>query len=229
VKPIPEDASPGDPRWEVEFLKLVHGLVMAGAKAKIISRFTGFPLSKVRKVYLALRGTDPPPGPAMPGSARNFVMRRKRVTAAWSIQCAIFLGCYERVGKITEAPVHRGWRLLASFGVYLSLTEKLHQTASIERLDINQGYALLSHCGFMAQQSGAEMRRKECPRCLISYPVMVIEPNQMQRCPVCAMNANIGRLSRQATRAGRRRQAPKSKNPAKTQPIPPSGGGDWCQ
>jgi hypothetical protein len=121
------------------------------------------------------------------------------------------------VGKITDTPVQRGWRLLAAFGVYLSLTEKLHQTASIKRLDINQGYALLSHCGFMAQHGGAEMQRKECPRCLISYPVMAIEPKQVQRCPVCAMNANVERLSRQATRAGRRRQAPKGKtsqNPA---------------
>ena len=226
MRPIPEHVSAGDPFWEIAFLDLAHGLVMAGAKAKIISRFTDFPLSRIRKIYLALRGTDPPPGPAMSGNVRNFVMRRKRVTAAWSIQCAIFLGCYERVGKITDTPVHRGWQLLAAFSVYLSLTEKLHQTNSIKRLDINQGYALLSLCGFMAQQGRAEMRLKECRSCLIRYPVATIETTQKQRCPVCAMNANVARLSRQAPRAGRGRQGPKAENPAKTQPIPPSGGGD---
>ena len=226
MRPIPEDASPRDPRWEVAFLDLAHGLVMAGAKAKLISRLTDFPLSKVRKIYIALRGMDPPPGPATTGGARNFVMRRKRVTAAWSIQCAIFLACYERVGEITETPVHRGWRMLAAFGVYLSLTQKLYQAASIKRLDINQGYALLSHCGFLVQQGSAEMRRRECPRCLICYPVVATEPKQTQRCPVCAMNANVERLSRQATSAGRRRQAARGKNPAKTQAIPPSSGGE---
>ena len=68
----------------------------------------------------------------MQGSARFFAIPSKRTSAAWSIQCAIFLACYERVGKITETPVHRGWRLLAAFGVYLSLTEKLYQTTHLD-------------------------------------------------------------------------------------------------
>jgi len=34
VSPIPQDARPGDPRWEVAYLELANGLVMAGARAK---------------------------------------------------------------------------------------------------------------------------------------------------------------------------------------------------
>lgn len=203
MNPIPEDASPSDPRWEIAFLELAHGLVMAGAKGKIIARFTDLPLSKIRKTYKVLRGTDPPPGPVMQGSARFFAIPSKRTSAAWSIQCAIFLACYERVGKITKTPVQRGWRLLAAFTVYLSLTEKLCQTASIKRLDINQAYALLIHCGFMTYTGAVELQRKECPACLITYPIVTTEPANRQGCPVCAMNANHLRLVRQASRSGR--------------------------
>lgn len=203
MKPIPEDASPGDPRWEIAFLDLAHGLVMAGAKGKIISRFTDLPLSKIRKMYKALRSTDPPSGPVMQGSARFFAIPSKHTSAAWSIQCAIFLACYERVGVITETPVQRGWRLLAAFSVYLSVTEKLYQTVSIKRLDINQAYALLTHCGFMARPGGVELQRKQCPVCLISYLVVATEQLNAQRCPVCTMNANYLRLSHQAPRSGR--------------------------
>ena len=50
MKPIPEDASAGDPCWQIAFLDLAHGLVIAGAKGKIVSRFTDLPLSKIRKL-----------------------------------------------------------------------------------------------------------------------------------------------------------------------------------
>ena len=203
MNPIPEGASPVDPRWEIAFLDLAHGFVLAGAKAKIISRFTELPLWRIRRMYRALRGTDPPPGPVMQGNARLFAIPSKRTSAEWSIQCAIFLACYERLGELTETPVQRGWRLLGAFTVYLSLTEKLHRTASVKRLDINRAYALLTHCGFMAQTGNVELQRKECRRCLISYPVVASEPLNKQGCPVCAMNANCLRLSKQGSRSGR--------------------------
>ena len=207
MNPIPESASPVDPRWEIAFLELAHGFVQAGAKAKIISRFTELPLWRIRRMYRALRGTDPPPGPVMQGSARMFAIPSKRTSAAWSIQCAIFLACYERIGKLSETPVQRGWRLLTAFSVYLSLTEKLYRSALVERLDINRAYALLTHCGFMAQTGGEELQRKECRSCLISYPVVATERLDKQGCPVCTMNANNLRLSHQAARAGRRNTA----------------------
>ena len=204
MNPLPEDASPEDPHWEGAFLDLAQGFVMAGAKAKIITRFTGLPMRKVRRMYSALRGSHPPPGPVMQGSARFFAAPSKRTSAAWSIQCAIFFACYERLGELTERPVQRGWRLLGAFTVYLSLTEMLYRTASVERLDINQAYALLTHCGFMSRTGSVELRRKECPNCLISYLVVATEPVDKHGCPVCAMNANILRLSHQGARVGRR-------------------------
>ncbi len=105
--------------------------------------------------------------------------------------------------------VNRGWQLLAAFTVYLGLTEKLHQATAIKRLDINQAYALLTHCGFLAQPGAVDLQRKECPVCLIRYPVAVNEQIDTQGCPVCAMNANSRRLSQQSSPS--RRQKPASK------------------
>src|ERR1700674_4304522 len=114
---------------------------MAGAKTKIIRRFTQLAQRRVGELYKALRGVAPPAGPVMQGSARFFSVPNKHTSWACTIQCAIFLDCYERMGKITSPQVHRGWRLLAAFNSYISLTEKLNETASIKRLDINQAYA----------------------------------------------------------------------------------------
>ena len=203
MKPIPENARCEDPRWAIAFLQLAHGLVMAGAKAKIIERFTDLPHSKVREMYKALRGTAPPAGPVMQGSARYFAVPSKNTSEASRIQCAIFLACYERMGQITTTPMQRGWRLLAAFNAYLCLTEKLNQTASVKRLDINQAYALLTHCGFMTRANGVELQRKECPVCSIIYPVVANEELDSQGCPVCAIHANCLRLSNQASSSGR--------------------------
>jgi hypothetical protein len=195
VKPIPENARPGDPRWDIAFLDLAHGLIMAGAKAKIIERFTDLPHARVREAYKALRGVAPPAGPVMQGSARYFAMPSKHTSEASRIQCAIFLACYERMGAITSTPLQRGWRLLAAFNSYLSITENLSKTTSIKRLDINQAYALLTYSGFMTLPVGAELRRKQCPDCSISYPVVSNEALDVQGCPVCSMNSNFERLS----------------------------------
>ena len=221
MNPIPEDASPEDPRWEIAFLELAHGLVLAGAKAKIISRFTDLPLWRIRRMYRALRGTSPPPGPVMQGSARGFAIPSKRASAAWRIQCAIFLACYERLGQLSEMQVQRGWRLLDAFGVYLSLTDKLYRNTRVERLDINRAYGLLTHCGFLALKGRAELQRKECPNCLISYPVIATEPLEKQGCPVCAMNANNLRLSSQGSRAGLKNTTSKVKKPPFSAQSPP--------
>jgi len=210
VKPIPEDARPGDPRWAIAFLDLAHGFVMAGAKAKIIERFTDLPHRRVNETYKALRGMAPPAGPVMQGSARYFAGPGKHTSEASRIQCAIFLACFERMGKITPTPVHRGWRLLAAFNAYLSLTEKLSKTTPIKRLDINQAYALLTYCGFLTLPSGAELQRTQCPVCCINYPVVANEELNTQGCPVCAINATYQRLSDQAAPPGRKVPASKA-------------------
>jgi len=196
MKPLPDNARPGDPRWAIAFLDLAEGLVMAGAKGKIIERFTNLSHRRVTSMYKAFRGIAPPAGPVMQGSARYFAMPSKRTSTAWSIQCAIFLACYERMGRITKTPVQRGWLLLAAFNSYLSLTENLKETTSIKRLDINQAYALLTYCGFMMLPA-AELQRKECPICSIKYPVVANEGLKTQACPVYTINANWVRLSGQ--------------------------------
>jgi hypothetical protein len=206
MNPIGHDAQPSDPRWQREFLELAHGLVMAGAKTKLIARFTGLSIRKIRSLYLMLRSTAAPSGPIAQGQARFFAMRSTRTSSAWSIQCAIFLACYEHIETIAERPLHRGWRLLAAFNCYLSLTEALKQTTAVKRLDINQGYALLTHCGFLEEPT-AELQRRQCPTCLIRYPVVTTLSLKTQQCPVCSMNANSRRLARQASPAARKAAA----------------------
>jgi hypothetical protein len=196
VNPIPENASPDDPLWAIAFLNLAHGLVMAGAKGKIIERFTGLTHRKVRELYQALRGESPPAGPLIQGSPRYFAVPSRYTSAGWSVQCAIFLECYDRMGKITEVPVQRGWRLLAAFNAYLVLTERLSQNVQhIKRLDVNQAYVLLTHCGFLALPRGADLQRRTCIQCSIIYPVVAGEELDSQGCPVCTMDTNLKRLS----------------------------------
>jgi hypothetical protein len=183
---------------------------MAGAKGKIIERFTHLSHRKVRKIYRALRRTAPPSGPVMQGSARYFARPSKRTPTEWSIQCAIFLACYERMSKITTMPVQRGWLLLTAFNSYLSLTEKLHETTSVKRLDINQAYALLSYCGFMMMSSGAKLQRRLCPNCSINYPVVADEAPDTQACPVCTINAKCERATEKACLPEQDRPSPQT-------------------
>jgi hypothetical protein len=199
VTPLTEQASAHDARWGVAFLALAHGLVLAGAKAKIIERFTSLPHRQVSAIYKALRGTPPPSGPVVQGSARYFAVPNKDTSAAWTIQCAIFLACFERLGIVTNTPLQRGWRLLAAFRSYISLTDKLCEAIPTKRLDVNQAYALLTFCGFMAHKNGVELQRNQCPVCSINYPVVVSERLDKQGCPVCAINANCLRLAHQAS------------------------------
>lgn len=205
MTPIPEDAKPGDPRWECAYLDLAHGLIMAGAKARIIERFTDISHRRIRALYRALRGIAPPSGPVTQGSARFFAISGRSTSEAWSVQCAIFLECFERTGRVAAVPLHRGWRLLAAFKSYLSITEHLHDVISIKRLDINQAYALLTHYGFMTQSAAAELKRRQCPVCLIKYPIVTSEQLTTQGCPVCAINADDMRLNEQASAVAKRR------------------------
>jgi hypothetical protein len=210
MKPIDHDANPRDPRWELEFLRLAHGLVMLGAKTRLIARLTTLPLSKIRKLYKALRSTRAPSGPVFRAQARYFAIPSAQTSASWSVQCAIFLACYEDIGEITEINLHRGWRLLAAFKTYLALTTDKGKTAGTKRLDINQAYALLTHCGFL-EAHGAELQRTQCPKCLINYLVVTTELLETQHCPVCAINTNARRLVRQGSPFGPRNAGSRSK------------------
>ena len=171
---------------------------MAGAKARIIERFTNLPHRRITGMYRALRGIDPPAGPIAQGSARHFAVPSKHTSEASRVHNAIFLACFAHNGRITSAPLQRGWRLMAAFNSYVILTAKFVESTDSRRLDINQTYALLAHSGFMEQAGTPEIQRKKCPTCLVSYPIATQEPLAKQGCPVCAINANCWRLSRQA-------------------------------
>lgn len=204
MTPIPEDARTGDPRWEVAYLELANGFVMAGAKAKLIERYTSVSHRRVSAMYMALRGIPPPGGPILQGKASYFTQPSAQTSEAWTIQCALFLACYERMGTVCAMPLQRGWRLLAAFNTYVSFTETPKQNAPIKRLDINQAYALLTYCGFLTPHGTAEVQRKQCPTCSINYPVLAYKDPQTQRCPLCAINTNLQRLAAQAGKAARR-------------------------
>jgi hypothetical protein len=195
MQPIPASARAADPRWTVAFLCLAEGLIMAGAKAKIVERFTGLPSRRVKAMYKGLRGGRPPAGPVMQGSARFFAVSSKHTSEASRVQCSIFLACFECLGNITATPLNRGWRLLASFDSYLSVTEKLSAATSVKHLDINQAYALLAYCGSMTTPDGADIQRKRCDCCSIFYPVITERYAEPQKCPICAIDANCKRLS----------------------------------
>jgi len=170
-------------------------MVRAGAKAKLIERYTHLSHRRISEIYRALCGTAPPAGPMMQGKAEYFAVRTPHTSEAWAIQCGIFLECYERLERISQIPMHRGWRLLATFKSYLSITEKLSKETAIKRLDINQAYALLAHCAFLTRTSEAEVKRQRCPTCLLKYPVVVSRSLDSQACPACAMSAHKQRLA----------------------------------
>jgi hypothetical protein len=182
---------------------LAHGMVMAGAKATLIERYTHLPRHRIRELYRALRGIFPPSGPTMQGRPEYFALRTHHTSAAWAIQCGIFLECYERMELITPTPLHRGWRLLAAFKAYLSITEKLSETTSVKRLNINQAHTLLAHSAFLSWTTEAAIRRRQCPSCLFKYPITSSKAPDSQACPVCVMNANLQRLANQGKRPKR--------------------------
>lgn len=196
---------PGDPQWDIAFLELAHGLVMAGAKAKLIERLTNLSHRQVSAIYRALRGTSPPAGPTMPTNPGYFAQRSRDTSEGWVVQCAIFLTYYEHMSRITPMPLHRGWLLLASFNSYLTLTACPDDGPVVKRLDINQAYALLTFSGFLGKYVNAALLRKRCPTCLIKYPVLAKPEGSPQGCPMCAIKANHRRLSKQARPAAEQR------------------------
>jgi len=46
---------------------------------------------------------------------------------------------------------------------------------------IQQAYKLLTHCGFLEEPT-AELERRECPTCLIEYPIVISLPLRTKPC-----------------------------------------------
>jgi hypothetical protein len=119
MKVLPITALPDNPLWEVEFAALNHGLVMAGAKVKLIYKLTGISQRRAKLLYRTLRSSAPPLGAVARGDPKFFALANSQTSTAWSIQSAIFVGCYERIRSMTETKLHRGWHLLTAHRCYL--------------------------------------------------------------------------------------------------------------
>lgn len=206
MKVLPITALPDNPLWEVEFAALNHGLVMAGAKVKLINKLTGISQRRAKLLYQALRSSAPPLGAVGRGDPKFFALANSQTSTAWSIQSAIFLACFERFGAITETKLHRGWHLLMAHRCYLQLTEPLRQSTAVARLDINQAWSLLTHCRFL-EDPRAELQRHVCPECLVNYLVIRRKPLRDQPCPICSINSNSERLSELRTIPRRRKRS----------------------
>jgi hypothetical protein len=202
---MPRSASANDPKWELELLALTQGLIVAGAKVKLIGQLTGVAQRRAKSLHRTLLGAAPPAGPVARGNARFFARPNAHTSAAWSVQCAIFLGCFERIEMIAQTPLHRGWQLLAAYRSYISLTEHLQKATAVTRLDINQAWGLLTHCGFLSNPR-AELQRRLCPDCLVNYLVLSRVSLQKQPCPICSINSNSNRLTDLRAERGRRRK-----------------------
>jgi len=197
AKPIPEGAPQNDPIWQSQYIELVNALVIEGAKAKIIERYTGAAHRRVREIYRLLRNETPPSGPVFQGSPHFFAANRER-GYSWNLQCAVFMECYSQIEKLLPIEVNRGWLLLKAYHAYKQKTEKLHQVKGIKRLDINHAYSLLVMTGFGRTRTNADLHSVACPECQSPYLVVANEEPEGQLCPVCAINANLSRLGEQA-------------------------------
>lgn len=203
MTPIPMDADPRDPRWERAFLDLAHGLVMAAAKPKLVAHLTHMPMRRVREINLALLGKRGSSGPITPAAPAFFVLPSSRTSSNWSIQGAANLACYEDIEELTAMRLHRGWRMLAAYRCYLWSTQPGPGQRRYRRLDINQAYALLTHCHFL-ESKDAEIQRRRCARCMLQYLVLNHAVKARQRCPVCTIDAHHEHLVDQGRRSRRR-------------------------
>lgn len=198
VKPIPDDATIGDPIWHSQILELANALVREGAKARLVERFTGLPHKKVANLYQIILNQSPVSGPITQGTA-GFFATPKTYGASWNLQSAIFLSCYLRLEKLIGMVPNRGWLLLKAFQAYKAMTQPLLDTTGIKRLDINQAYSLLALTGFGRMRGREDIQQAHCMDCGVNFLVVAQEELDTQRCPICAMNENYSRLAEQSS------------------------------
>lgn len=210
MKPLPIFATIEDPAYTIDILQMAHGLVEYEAKSSIIKHYTDLPSAKISAIYRSIRKHGPAPGSIFRGDAKFFAAQTKNTSLGWTLQGAIFLECYSRMGDLVEYEIHKGWRLLHAFRAYLAQTQKMvDQNPNVKRLDINQAYSLLTKVGFLdpRYQDTSDLRRHACPQCNVQYLVLVDEESDTQQCPVCAMHQNAKRLASQASSTVRRKRA----------------------
>lgn len=208
IKPLPHGVSPEDPRWAIQFLEMVHGLVECDTRSVLIRHLTGWSRPRITQLYQVIRQKKPASGTAVQQEAKFFAVPSKHTSITWTVQGAIFLECYSRMMRLVEYQQHPGWLLLHSYRTYLAQTEVLlAQYPTTQRLTINQAYGLLSKVGHLNERftSMAELRRKLCPECGFRHLVPTDRELDGQTCPVCAADrAAQRRADHSSARAGAR-------------------------
>lgn len=196
MRPIPEQLPGNDPTWRADLLVLARGLIVYGAKPKIVRRYTGVTKKDTRDLYLLLHGTPASCGPATQGKATFFTTARNGShgsATSWNIQGSIFLRCYLDIAKLSSQPMNKGWLLLQAFEEYKRQTEKLAQSANIKRLDINQAFALLVLAGGTSVAEYADIGLIHCKHCDREYLVNKTRELATQPCPFETMQKTYKR------------------------------------
>lgn len=197
--PIPHDATVDDPLWSARFHELANALILSGAKGKIVSWATGLTPKQVSNRYVKLCGKFPPLGRTGQGNPVSFARPTShRGGHAWTLQCAIFTGCYDRLKECMNGPVHKAWLLYTAHETYIRLTED----AAIrgEPIPINVAYDIVSH----TQGKQPTLKLHPCPDCEIRYLVLTSAELDHQDCPVCAIQKNCDHLIKTGTLAARK-------------------------
>jgi hypothetical protein len=107
------------------------------------------------------------------------------------LQGAIFLECYDRMTKIVDYPLNKGWLLLHAYRAYIAQTQKLVDALpATKRLDINQAFALLGRISYMDPKLAriSDLQRHTCTSCSVTYLLATSAERDTQRCPVCSIN-----------------------------------------
>lgn len=201
--PIPDDATVDDPLWTARFYDLANALILCGTKAKIVSWATGLSPKQVSDRYLRLTGKRPPLGRNGQADPKSYARPSKRVSRTWTLQCAIYSGCYERLKAAMNKPVHKAWLLYIAYEVYLDLTQPSMGRGSnrTDQITINVAYDLISH----TQSRHPTLKLHPCPDCGIRYLVLTAADLENQNCPLCEIQKNCDHLIRTGTQAASRK------------------------
>lgn len=196
MTPIPATAQFSDAQWEPAFLELAHRLVRLRAKSRLIQRVTGLSARRISWLYREIGRVRSPAGPLIQGSAGWFALPSTETSAAWNVQCALFVACYEDIGEAAQMRLNRGWQLMTAYNAYAALRAGPNAPTEGRQLDVNSAYVLLSHAGFL-ESPRAELQRTRCKACMLRFLIVRSVPLDAQACPLCRMSRNYARLARQ--------------------------------
>jgi hypothetical protein len=192
---IPESASLDDPRWSSALRTLAEDMILAGAKPKIIERYTGIRHATVTGLYRILTNRTAPSGPVAQGRGLGYVNVR-RFSYPQVIQNAIFANCYLRLKRLVGEPANLGWLLVHSYRTYVELIGQSEFAENGPSLDINSAFSMVTYIGLDCDRAYGALGLATCGTCNVAYLILTAAETEQQTCPVCAYNGNLQRLQR---------------------------------